>query len=120
MSVRLRIAGSDREQRQATSALTPLLRAAKGVEVSRPEDRPPERGEKGATIDLGTLVIALISSGAATALINVLQHYCGRNRSASVSFEAEDGRKMSVSHHNLSADEVEETTRRLAEIFESK
>ena len=89
-----------------------------GLEVSAPQTAAPAPGQKGGSLDLATFGLALVTSGAITALIQVLQHYLSRNKKASVSFEAPDGRKMSVSAENLTPEQLEQTTARLKTIFD--
>ncbi|MEM7508892.1 MAG: hypothetical protein AAF415_19355 [Pseudomonadota bacterium] len=97
-----------------------LARRAPGLSLDRAVDAQPDPGSRGAGIEIGTFVMALATSGAITALIQVLQHYFSRNCKAEVSFESEAGAKMSISAKNMDPDEIEETARRLKAVFESK
>lgn len=119
MSVFLRFGGGEPGElaRRADTVLR-LARDQPGLVVRRPAEAPPRPGEKGGAIEIGTLLLALVTSGAVTALINILQVQFGRSRKATVSFEAADGRKMSVAAENLGPAEIAETTARLRALFE--
>lgn len=117
----MRIAAEDAtpaERAAETEALLRLMRGLPGLDARRAEEAPPAPGERGGAVELGTILLALVTSGAVTALVNVLQARLGRARKASVTFEAADGRKMSVTAENLGAAEIAETTARLRAIFE--
>ena len=110
-------ASSQAAQRRAEQ-FQDLVRRAAGLTIERAPDAPPQPGEKGAAFEIGAFVMGLATSGAITALVQVLSHYLGKARKTSVSFETPDGAKMSVSAENLAPDQVEETTRRLKAVFE--
>lgn len=97
-----------------------LARRTPGLTVDRAAGGAAAKGARGSGIEIGTFVMALATSGAITALIQILQHYFARNSKARVSFEAEGGAKMSISAQNMDPDEIEETARRLKAVFEAK
>lgn len=96
-----------------------LVRRSSNISIERSPDAQTSPGQKGAEIEVGAFVMGLVTSGAVTALIQVLSHYLSKTRKTEVSFEAPTGEKMSVRAENLEPDQVEETTRRLKAVFDS-
>ncbi len=118
MSVLVELEVPAEQAAQEGAAFQKLVSFSSDLTLERSADAPPEPGQKGASIALGTFVMGLVTSGAVTALIQVLQHYLGRNRTASVSFTDANGSSMTVSAENLAPAELEETTRRLKAVFD--
>jgi hypothetical protein len=78
-----------------------------------PADRPRE-GEKGVDIALGTLLLAFVNAGAATALVNCLSTYI-KERRRSVKLEVRDtaGKTLNFAAENLGRGEIEGLVRQL-------
>ncbi|HEU0223202.1 MAG TPA: hypothetical protein VFR34_13465 [Paracoccaceae bacterium] len=118
--VRFNAEGASREDLHREAQLFSRLAASQpDLAIRQPEDRAPRPGEKGTGLELGTLILALVTSGAVTALINILQAHFGRNQKATLTFEAADGRKMMVAAENMAPDRLAETTRALKAVFET-
>jgi len=89
------------------------------ISISRPEDAPPEPGQKGAEVEIGTMLLALITSGAVTALINVLKVYFDRDKSFTLKFENPDGRKVDISANNMKQEHLQETIASLKSVLDA-
>ena len=92
-----------------TNMFSRLAETQPDISVSRVEEATPLPGQKGAEIELGTMLVALVTSGAVTALINVLKVYFDRDKSVSVEIENPDGRKIKFSANNMKPERLQET-----------
>ena len=104
------------ELSRLTSELDAWIRqTAPGVRTTRPEARPPRPGEKGAPVEIGTLLLALINAGAATALINCLATYIKeRRRSVKIEVKDANGQALSLSAENVAGDQIQQLVRELS------
>ena len=80
-------------------------------------EKPAGAGTRGAELMIGEVALAVLSSGAAVALINVLRSYFDRSSSRELEFERSDGNKLKISTRNVHADEIEQTFDRAREFF---
>jgi membrane-associated two-gene conflict system component 1 (EACC1) len=87
------------------------------VRTSFPAAAPPRPGDKGVEIEIGTLVLAFINAGAATALVNCLMTYI-KERRRTVKLEVKDasGRAVSLDAANIGSAEVDGILRRMSEL----
>jgi hypothetical protein len=58
-------------------------------------------GAKGDPITIGTIVLALITSGSVVALINCFRGIFARERSLTISVKAPDGREVKINSKNI-------------------
>ena len=110
-------AGSDAEALRQARMLTSLAESQNGLSVSRPADAVPKPGEKGAGLAFGTLLMALVTSGAVTALINVLKTYFEVNKSISLELARSDGKSVKLSATNFEREELEQTVTTLKHLL---
>jgi hypothetical protein len=66
-------------------------------------------GTRGFNLDLGTILLTLMSSGTAVALFNVLKAYFERRPSLKLHFETPEGGKFSIGVDNVSSEQTEKT-----------
>jgi|ERR687895_2245195 hypothetical protein len=94
-----------------------ITRTVPEVRTSVPAPGQPRPGEKGAEIQIGTLLLTFLTSGAAVALVNSLTTYI-KERRRSVKLEVKDaaGRAVSLSADNIGGEEVDGLMRRLTEL----
>jgi membrane-associated two-gene conflict system component 1 (EACC1) len=87
------------------------------VRTSFPAPAPPRPGDKGVEIEIGTLVLAFINAGAATALVNCLMTYI-KERRRSVKLEVKDatGRAVSLAADNIGRSEVDGLLRQMGDL----
>ena len=84
---------------------------------ARPATTDAIPGERaGEAVAIGEIVLALISSGAAVAILEVFKGYFARRRSAEVTVSRPDGASLSIRADQLSDSEYQETLAR-AEAF---
>jgi hypothetical protein len=99
----------DRADLQAlTRDLCTTLQRETDLEAKLPE-REGGHGLKGDPITIGTIVLALVTSGAAAKLFEVLRAYFERNSKMEIDFERDDGKKISIKAENLATGSIEET-----------
>jgi hypothetical protein len=79
-----------------------------GVQA-RPVEAPPAEREKGEPITLGVLVLALITSGAITAVIECFKAYLSRERTLTIRLMRADGTQIEVTGRNVDAPAVRAT-----------
>lgn len=73
-------------------------------------------GSKGEPIEVGLLVLAFFTSGAATALFEAIKAYFERNRSLKFILKRPDGETLELGADNLRAGQIDQTLA-LAEEF---
>ena len=113
------VEGSDpAEIHRESEMFTRLAASQPDITVSRPEEAAPGKGQKGAGFELGTMLVALVTSGAVTALVNVLKVYFDRDKNISIKIENPDGRKIDISASNLKPERLQETISALNQILE--
>jgi hypothetical protein len=81
---------------------------------ARPVGAPLAPGEKGGPITLGVLVLALITSGAVTAMIECFKAYFSRERTLTIRFTDVDGAPVEVTGRNVDTPTVREALQRIA------
>jgi hypothetical protein len=81
---------------------------------ARPVGVPLAPGERGNPITLGVLVLALITSGAVTAMIECFKVYFSRERTLTIKFTDTDGTPVEVTGQNLDTPAVREALQRIA------
>ncbi|MBO6503633.1 MAG: hypothetical protein JJ850_13480 [Kordiimonadaceae bacterium] len=92
------------------SALTADFRSAlvrNGLDATFHEVKAAE-GHKGVEVELGTLLLAAFTSGAVTAMIEVVKAYVARNKSFSVEVEGKGGQSVKISAENIESAELKE------------
>ena len=86
-----------------------------GIQAGSPE-APAVPGERGEPITVGVLVLALISHGAVTALINCLKTYLAREPALTVKLKRPDGTQVEVTARNVDAPTVREALEAAASV----
>jgi len=87
------------------------------VRTSLPAVAPARPGDKGLELAIGTLVLALINSGAAVALVNCLTTYIKeRRRSVQLEIKNAAGRAIALNADNIGRDELPELLRQLNQL----
>jgi hypothetical protein len=81
---------------------------------ARPAGAPLAPGERGDPITLGVLVLALITSGAVTAMIECFKAYFSRERTLTIKFTDTDGTPVEVTRRNVDTPAVREALQRIA------
>jgi len=72
-------------------------------------EEDPRPGAKGDPVTIGAIVLALITSGAAAKLCEVLGAYFERDSKLEVALERDDGSRLDIKAENLSSARMEET-----------
>jgi len=80
-----------------------------GLSVELAHEAAPPGTRSPALIQIGTLALTFLSSGAAAALINVCKTYFERTSSLELSFERADGKKLSIKAQNVRSDQIART-----------
>jgi hypothetical protein len=80
-----------------------------GLSVELAHEAAPPGTRSPALIRIGSLALTFLSSSAAAALINVCKSYFERNSSLELSFEREDGKKLSIKAQNVRSDQIART-----------
>ena len=75
---------------------------------ARPVERPAVPGEKGEAVDLGTIALALVSSGAVTAMIECCKAYLARERALTFKLTRSNGPSVEVNARNVDSVAVRE------------
>ncbi|MGH7679336.1 MAG: effector-associated constant component EACC1 [Gemmatimonadaceae bacterium] len=84
------------------------------VRANLPPAAKPGKGDKGAAVDIGTIVLAFINAGAATALVTCLSSYITqRRRTVKVDVKNAAGKTLSFNAENLGATEIKELVNQL-------
>jgi hypothetical protein len=68
---------------------------------ARPVEAPAVPGEKGEPISLGVIVVALITSGAVTAMVECFKAYLSRERALTIRLTRGDGTQVEVTAKNV-------------------
>jgi len=71
----------------------------------------------GEMVQIGNLALTFLTSGAAVALINVCKSFFERSASLEMSFEREDGKKLSIKAHNVGSNQIAKTLETMREFF---
>jgi Effector Associated Constant Component 1 len=74
-------------------------------------------GTRGDPITLGTIALSFLSSGAAVALIKVLETYVSRRPSLEIELSRPDGAKLSVKSQDLNSEVLAKTQQTLLKFF---
>jgi hypothetical protein len=74
-------------------------------------------GTRGDMVEIGNLALTFLTSGAAVALINVCKAFFERSSSLEMSFEREDGKKLTIKAHNVGSDQIAKTIETAREFF---
>ena len=82
-----------------------------GVVSHVPPSAAPEPGKRGDPLTLGAIVIAAVSGGALTALVNTIGSYLSRDKRTEVEIATRDGRKVRISSQKFKQKEMEELLR---------
>ncbi len=82
-----------------------------GVVSHAPPAAPPDPGTRGDPINVGAIIIATVSGGALTALVNTIGSYLARDRRTEVEIQTHDGRKVRISSQMFKQKEMEELLR---------
>lgn len=89
------------------------------VHASPPAPGVPRPGDKGVEIEVGTLLLAFINAGAATALVNCLMTYIKeRRRSVKLEVRGPDGKGVVLDAQNLGRGEMDNLTTRLRDLVQ--
>lgn len=75
---------------------------------ARPVEASAAPGERGDPVTLGVLALALVSSGAVTALIECLKAYLSREHALTIKLTRPDGTQVEVTGHNVDTPTVRE------------
>jgi Effector Associated Constant Component 1 len=81
---------------------------------ARPIEAPQIPGEKGEPITLGVLSLALITSGAVTAVIECFKAYLSRESALTIRLTHVDGTQVEVTTRNVDTSAVRETLKAVA------
>jgi hypothetical protein len=81
---------------------------------TRPAGAPLAPGERGDPITLGVLVLALITSGAVTAMIECLKAYLSRERTLIIKLMHADGTQVEITARNVNTPAVREVLEAMA------
>lgn len=76
--------------------------------AATPVEAPTTTGDRGEAVTLGALALALVSSGAVTAMIECFKAYLTRERSLSISIANKDGTTIQVTSKNIDTSAVQE------------
>ena len=68
---------------------------------ARPIEAPSAPGERGEPVTLGVLTLALIKSGAVTALVQCFRAYLSREPALTIKFTRPDGAQVEVNARNV-------------------
>ena len=120
MSLRLSLVSADLEAADLQALTRDFCNTANqedglSVELAHETAAPGTRSP--ALLQVGKLALTFLSSGAAVALINVCKSYFERNSSLELSFEREDGKKISIKAQNLRSDQIDKTLETMREFF---
>lgn len=74
-------------------------------------------GNKGVPIEIGTLLLTFITSGAAVAMFQVLKSYFERSSSLEMEFQREDGKKLLIRAENVQPERIDQTMNLAREFF---
>lgn len=80
-------------------------------------EKPSKIGEKGEPITLGVIVLALITSGTAVAVIRAIQSYLERIPSLIVKFKHKDGQELEIQAKNVRPDQIDRTMELVRDFF---
>lgn len=75
-------------------------------------------GTKGEPITISVITLAIIKSGAAIALINILKSYLIRDSSLEMQFKRDDGTELKFTFKNFTPNQIESTMKQAREFFE--
>jgi membrane-associated two-gene conflict system component 1 (EACC1) len=81
---------------------------------ARPIEAPQVPGEKGDPITLGVLALALITSGAVTAVVECFKACFSRERALTIKLTRVDGTQVEMTAHNVDTPAVRETLEAMA------
>src|SRR3974377_621796 len=100
--------GDDDYAHASTLDLCKLLREEAEISAHIPEaiGKP---GDKGDPITVGTLVLTFLTSGAAVALVKVLEAFISRKRSVELELARPDGKKLVLKANDVGAEQIEAT-----------
>lgn len=109
---------SDAEVADITRELSSwITKSVPGVRASSPSPTPSP-GEKGA-VELGTLLLALINAGAATALVNCLATYIKeRRKTVKLEVSSAAGESLTFAAENVDASHIDSLVRQLSRMAE--
>jgi hypothetical protein len=108
--------GDDEYAHASALELCKLLREESGVDAHL-HHAPGRAGNKGDPITTGALVLTFLTSGAAVALVKVLEAYISRRRSVELELARPDGKKLVLKANDVSADQLEATRKVLTRFF---
>lgn len=91
---------SPAQLQEMTRALRTDIERHTDARAEIPEDAA-EAHHKGEPVSLGLLLVTLMTSGTAAAIVNVLKSYVERDRSVSLTVEGPDGGKTTISAATL-------------------
>ena len=119
MNVKLSVTASElaAEDLQAiTRELSMVLNRETDVQSSE-HDAPVEPGQRGAPIEFGTLALALVSSGTAVAMFEVLKSFFDRRSSLEMEFQRKDGNSLRIKAENMNPEHIDRTMDRATQFF---
>jgi hypothetical protein len=73
---------------------------------ARPVEASPAPGERGEPVTLGVLALALITSGAVTAIIECLKVYLSREPALTIKVTDKDGKQVEITTRNVEMPDV--------------
>jgi hypothetical protein len=119
MQIRMALGMPDGDA-EAIQELTRALAATLAEETNSDaqlDSSPPEKGARGDSVTLGVIVMSVLSSGTAVAVINVLKAFFDRKDSLSIELERGDGRKMKLSLDQGGRKQFEQTLQAAKQFF---
>jgi hypothetical protein len=96
-----------------TRDLCRTLNRQPDISAKIPEGMPLP-GEKGDPITVGTILLALISSGAAVAMFDTLKAYFQRNKNLAVKIVSANGETTEITAQNLNKDQCDKLIRKIS------
>ena len=122
MIIHARLSAIDVDQENVQSLAVELCR-----EINRETDvqaallkLPPAGGEKGDPVSIGAITLTFMTSGAAVALMKLIESSLSRRPSLEVELERPDGQKMVVRGTDIKPDEVTRAAELASRFFEDQ
>jgi hypothetical protein len=104
---------AERAQSIARTLASDLRRGGIQAEESYHQGSPGTRGD---ALSVGQLVLAFLTGGAATALIECLRAYLTRDDTLSIDLSTNDGKKITINSKNVSSADTEKVIRSLQDL----
>jgi len=108
----------DEQKQQLTRDLVKTLNRETEIDAALAEPAAAAPGSRGDPVTLGTIALTFLTSGAAVALIKVLETYFQRKSSLQVELKKPDGRALTIHAENMRAEQIEKTARLARQFFQ--